>query len=47
MNPVKDLKAVYLLVKELKQLQPDIAFSTFIKPVILAHWLQNSLECLK
>lgn len=34
MNPVKDLKAVYLLMKELKQLQPDIAFSTFIKPVI-------------
>ncbi|WGE46652.1 glycosyltransferase family 4 protein [Actinobacillus equuli] len=34
MNPVKDLKAVYLLMKELKQLQPDIVFSTFIKPVI-------------
>lgn len=34
MNPFKDLKAVLALAKELKEIQPDIVFSTFIKPVI-------------
>lgn len=34
LNPIKDLKGIYLLYKTLKEIKPDIVFNTFIKPVI-------------
>lgn len=33
-NPLSDLKGVYKLVCDLKEIKPDVVFNTFIKPVI-------------
>ncbi|MEG9489113.1 glycosyltransferase family 4 protein [Mannheimia indoligenes] len=34
LNIIKDIKASYQLYADLKQIQPDVVFNTFIKPVI-------------
>lgn len=34
LNPFSDLKATYLLSKQLKKINPDLVFSYFVKPVI-------------
>ena len=34
MNPLKDMLAVFKLIKELKAIRPEIVLTTFIKPVI-------------
>ena len=44
LNPFADLKATYLLSKELKKINPNLVFSYFVKPVIFgtlaARWVK-------